>query len=318
MFLYFLFLVFIFIYLCVKLLNRLDQQEVSDQTTLTAEVQNLDNEMLAVKQRILEAHTRRVHAQASRTKISSDLHTARQIRDALTERVNSLQHEHSLVREQHQSLCKESLAVTTKLNKYMQINVVNDAFYVWYVGPFGTINNLRLGTLPVRAIDWTEINAALGQAVMAVAVVAAKAKIEFTKYLLFPMGSFPRVLKIEDNKRTSSASLSLFTDGSFSLFPKRNFNAALTGFLSCVWELGEHTSNRDPTLTLPYAIHVSEGRVHDQSVMLGGEDEVWTRGLKFLLTDVKWLVAWAAKHCNNTTSFSSATSVSNGRFAVNS
>lgn len=108
------------------------------------------------------------------------------------------------------------------------------------------------------------------------------------------MGSFSKVSSVED-RRTA---YSLFTDGSFSLFPKRNFNAALLGFMACVEELGDYVVKHDPTLSLPYPLHLPEGRIHDQSVLLGGDEEAWTRGLKFLLADIKWIIAWATKHLN--------------------
>jgi hypothetical protein len=81
---------------------------------------------------------------------------------------------------------------------------------------------------------FTEINNALGQAVLAIAIIAERAHIEFKKYGLIPMGSYPKIYKVED-RRTLYC---LYTDGSFSLFPKRKFNLALVGFLHCVKELG--------------------------------------------------------------------------------
>ena len=54
--------------------------------------------------------------------------------------------------------------------------VYNVAFYIWHEGPFGTINNFRLGRLPrlARPVEWSEINAAWGQAAFLLATVAAK------------------------------------------------------------------------------------------------------------------------------------------------
>ena len=57
--------------------------------------------------------------------------------------------------------------VNTFLRKLAQCNAINDAFHIWYAGPFATINGFRLGNLTTRPIEWTEINAALGQAVLA-------------------------------------------------------------------------------------------------------------------------------------------------------
>ena len=106
------------------------------------------------------------------------------------------------------------------------------------------------------------------------------------------MGSFPKICKVEDKR----SQYSLFTDGSFSLFPKRNFNTALIGFLTCVQELGDHVTKHDPTLQLPYTINVNDGKIHDQIITLGSDDETWTRALKLLLADIKWIIAWSTKH----------------------
>lgn len=38
------------------------------------------------------------------------------------------------------------------LNHFHQINVFSDAFFVWHDGPFGTINGLRLGRLPIQPV----------------------------------------------------------------------------------------------------------------------------------------------------------------------
>jgi beclin 1 len=273
-----------------------EKKEKSADDDLDSRIQT---EKQLLRDRIETAKEKKKEIQARRAVIAHDLHDARLMRDALLEKSNNLAHECACLREHHQSLSNETMRVATKLKKYMQINAINDAFYIWYLGPFGTINNFRLGTLPVKAVQWDEINAALGQAVLAVSVVASRANYEFKKYTLVPMGSFPKVCKADDKK---SPPLQLhYVSATFNVFPKRNFNAALTGFLTCIYELGEYTKNKDPTLALPYAINLAEGKIHDQVVFWGTDDEAWTRALKYLLTDIKWLVAWCTKHCNNTT-----------------
>ena len=79
----------------------------------------------------------------------------------------------------------------------------------------------------------------------------------------------------------------------------QKFNTALIGFLHCIQELGDFIRNRDPTLSLPYLVNINEGKVFDQTINLGSDDEMWTKALKFLLTDIKWIIAWASKHVNN-------------------
>ena len=69
--------------------------------------------------------------------------------------------------------------VVLELRRLSQIKcagVFNDAFFIWHEGPFGTINGFRLGRLPQvsRAVEWSEINAAWGQAAFLLSTVATR------------------------------------------------------------------------------------------------------------------------------------------------
>jgi hypothetical protein len=123
---------------------------------------------------------------------------------------------------------------------------------------------------------------------------------------------------------------------SFSMFKNqhiRNFNYALQAFLQCIAEAAEEQHRLDKTMGLPYPIEClgSEGNAtrrsnNAQFHLNGGEWTVgglpisypvaggtaedrhhlgnvpttatmeWTRACKYLLTDLKWLVAFTAKH----------------------
>ena len=52
----------------------------------------------------------------------------------------------------------------------------------------------------------------------------------------------------------------------------------------------------DPTLRLPYSIKEHEGTIGGLPVALGSSLEDWTRALKYVMTDLKWIAAWAAKY----------------------
>lgn len=52
------------------------------------------------------------------------------------------------------------------MERLRRTNVVNDAFHIWHEGPFATISGFRLGRTPSQPVDWDEINAAWGQAVL--------------------------------------------------------------------------------------------------------------------------------------------------------
>lgn len=275
-----------------KLIERINNNEKIKKISNKNDNKTLDNDIKDLEQRLLLAKKRKEDVKRRRIIISKELYDINILRKKLIERYNNLKFEYNTIRDHNDSIIVESSRISLQMKKFMQINAINDAFYIWYSGSFATINNFRLGNLPSKPIEWTEINAALGQAVLAVTIIANKANITFKKYILIPMGSFPRVCKIEDKR----SQYSLFTDGSFSLFPKRNFNTALIGFLTCVQELGDHVTKHDPTLQLPYTIYLNDGKIHDQVIILGSDDETWTRALKLLLADIKWIIAWSTKH----------------------
>lgn len=280
-----------------QLVHRIQTESSRDSIPSSLESSQIEDDIETLKAQIERTKYLRLENQRRRTILATELHHARLVREALSERVNTLSYEQNSLRDQHESLNEESTRIGVKLQKCMQMNAINDAFYIWYAGPFGTINNFRLGNLSIKPIEWTEKNAALGQAVLAVSIVAAKAGFEFKKYTLQPMGSFPTVYKSDDRSRRM---LPLYwVEGNFALFPKSTFNSALIGFLTCVHELGDFIRSRDPTLALPYFINLADKKIFDQVFELGTDDdkETWTRAMKFLLTDIKWVIAWATKHC---------------------
>lgn len=54
----------------------------------------------------------------------------------------------------------------------------NDAFCIGHDGVFGTVNGLRLGRVPGVNVEWAEINAAWGQALLLLYTIARK--VDFT------------------------------------------------------------------------------------------------------------------------------------------
>ena len=62
----------------------------------------------------------------------------------------------------------------------------------------------------------------------------------------------------------------------------------------------ETVQERDRTIALPHAIEASargEMTIGGLPVAYGPEGEQWTRAMKYLLTDLKWLVALYNKAC---------------------
>lgn len=271
------------------------------------DITSLDEEIERLQFQLVKVKVEKSALQNKKSKLATELYEAQTVRDSMINRNSCLDYEIHQVVENIQSVQSEMACTESTLSKNKQINIMNDAFYIWFSGPFATINSLRLGNLPYKPIDFTEINAALGQAALAVHIVSSRAGIEFKSFVILPMGSFPKILKADD-RRTSYPlfidSSSSFYLSSQSMFPKRYFNLALSGFMTCIYEVGEYISNHDPTLSLPYRIVIADSKISDVSFTYGVDEEVWTRALKFMLSNIKWIIAWYAKHCTHAGAFS--------------
>ena len=210
-----------------------------------------------------------------------------------------------------------------RLNVAQKRNVTNDCFYIWHRGQFGIINGLRLGSeipaLPPEptketastatpaangnagnatiSVPWSEVNSALGLVALLLSTLQHKphSGLHFNNEIV-AMGS---TSKIGVRRGDSVAYYDLYTDDNFHFFGKRNFNIALTGLGRCLAEAEEIVQERDRTIALPHAIDASirgEMTIGGLPIAYGPDGEQWTRAMKYLLTDVKWLVAFTTKH----------------------
>ncbi|PSR79786.1 autophagy protein Apg6-domain-containing protein [Coniella lustricola] len=199
------------------------------------------------------------------------------------------------------------------LEKLRRSNVYNDTFCISFDGYFATINSLRLGRLSNRPVDWPEINAAWGHALLLLVTVADKLDYKFEGYEPVPMGSTSKIIRSDPVSPASSRLgnrnapppapkkhvLELYSSGDMPLgltFMHRKFDNAMVAFLELVKQLGVLVEKRsasrgaDLALTLPYKI---EGdKIEDVSIKLGlAQDDSWTRACKLTLTCCKFLLA---------------------------
>ena len=137
-----------------------------------------------------------------------------------------------------------------QLNRLQRTNIYNDAFCISHDGLFATINGLRLGRLaPPNHVDWPEINAAWGCAVLLVFVVAEKFGFTFEGWRIRPMGSTSKIDKFvrptvqgSPGQTQKSQSLDLFSSGDLPLgrlILHRRLDAGMVAFLDCLRQLGD-------------------------------------------------------------------------------
>ncbi|KAJ3054408.1 autophagy protein 6 [Rhizophlyctis rosea] len=174
---------------------------------------------------------------------------------------------------------------TAQLEKLKKTNVYNDTFRIWHDGPFGTINGFRMGRLPNQPVEWSEINAAMGQALLLLDTLGNKLNFTFKTYRVVPMGSFSRIEKTEGDKATYE----LYGSGDLKgmLFWNRRFDNALVAFLDCLKQLGDYAEQQDSKF------RINKEKIGEVSIKLQfNQDESWTRALKYTLINLKWILAF--------------------------
>lgn len=300
-----------------------------------------ERERLEEECRVLRSRLESVRKRRQRMKLLME----RDISDQLSQweqRYNQVSHSRSEALADYRSAASQHKLTANRLDVALKWNVTNDCFYIWYRGPFGIINGLRLGsevpalptgdpaketanetTAPVAnggggllgyslgfsadshpspteatiSVPWAEVNSALGLVALLLSTLQHKPNSGFHfKNEIVAMGS---TSKIGVRRGESLTYYDLYTDDNFHFFGKRNFNIALTGLVRCVAEAEETVQERDRTIALPHAIEASsrgDMTIGGLAIAYGADGETWTRAMKYLLTDIKWLVAFTTKH----------------------
>jgi beclin len=257
-------------------------------------------EALEAEKSMLEAEITALDAEAE--ELDEEEERFWQERNAFAAELTAFQRERDSLQNQ--------VAHDTKLLESLQrTNVYNDTFAIGHDGVFGTINGLRLGRHPDHPVDWSEINAAWGQVVLLLSVVAERLDHKFKDYKLLPVGSTSRIIRY-DNKQQSSGegkprgtTLELFSSGNLSLglgLFHGKIDEAMVAVLDCIRQLGDHVvqtsaaSSVTGGVKLPYEIH--KDKIDGISIRIGnfGGDEQWTKACKFTLTCCKYLLAHAS------------------------
>lgn len=204
---------------------------------------------------------------------------------ALDKEIAELEEESQQLDAEEEQFWRERNAFTTKLSEFhnerdsinskyihdsqlliklQRANVYNDTFSIHHDGNFATINGLRLGRLSTKPVDWPEINAAWGQALLLVVTVADKLGYKFEGYEPLPMGSTSKIISYDypspSSSRLGAAAqraggaagppppapkknvLELYSSGDItSHLPwNRKFDKGMIAFLELVRQLGAH------------------------------------------------------------------------------
>eukprot|EP00614_Pseudopedinella_elastica_P011653 CAMPEP_0172589534 /NCGR_PEP_ID=MMETSP1068-20121228/8228_1 /TAXON_ID=35684 /ORGANISM="Pseudopedinella elastica, Strain CCMP716" /LENGTH=295 /DNA_ID=CAMNT_0013385147 /DNA_START=102 /DNA_END=989 /DNA_ORIENTATION=+ len=275
------------------------------------------------EKRLHELRVRLAEVQLQRMEVQRKSLRVRAMEQRWLEALSEVQRQRLEVEERTASVDSQARQCKRQLEAMSHVSVLNDCFYIWHAGPFATINGFRLGRLASDPVEWAEINAALGQVALLLSTVQARvegcmARIGgvpgqgFTTVEFYPKGSYSQIARrLTAGERVSRGAATralpqvhnLWSEGGtglvgsvFAAMRGTSFGRALELLLSFVHEAGQHIQANDPAFSLPHPPELPAHKVGGLSIVHGqGSDEQWTKALKLLMADIKWILGWAAK-----------------------
>ena len=257
-----------------------------------AELQQLSNEEKRLIEEIEEIE-REERLLADSIKDKNEEHTKISIeKQDLWTKLNNQAVKETELYEQRENLlriCQTDEIESTRINK---TNILNEAFHIWCDGHFGTINKLRLGKLVSQPVEQNETNAAWGYTAQLLDILLLKWKVTTSRYKTIPKGNFSTVKKVGSKHQYE------LWAGATGLWASARYDNGMAGFLCCVDELCRHCLSRvPPGEAIPF--HMDEDKIGNCSIRLtshGQSDENWTKALKCMLINLKWVISMTAAH----------------------
>uniref|UniRef100_UPI00398F73E1 beclin-1 isoform X2 n=1 Tax=Pristiophorus japonicus TaxID=55135 RepID=UPI00398F73E1 len=122
-------------------------------------------------------------------------------------------------------------------------------------------------------------------------------------YRLVPHGNHSYLESLADRAKE----LPLYCSGGLRFFWDNKFDHAMVAFLDCVQQFKEEVERGDTGFCLPYRMDVEKGKIEDTGGSGGSysiktqfnSEEQWTKALKFMLTNLKWGLAWVSSQFYN-------------------
>ncbi|XP_025773215.1 beclin-1 [Puma concolor] len=123
------------------------------------------------------------------------------------------------------------------------------------------------------------------------------------RYRLVPYGNHSYLESLTDK----SKELPLYCSGGLRFFWDNKFDHAMVAFLDCVQQFKEEVEKGETRFCLPYRMDVEKGKIEDTGGSGGSysiktqfnSEEQWTKALKFMLTNLKWGLAWVSSQFYN-------------------
>merc|ERR1719495_2204679 len=273
--------------------------KLNSETEDNSEVVELEQELARLQVEEGALITELEQLKAENAAIDADLEKQTAAREQLEQQEEQYWRQYSqhkqqllLAEDEYRSLDCQLRHSQSQLDKLKKTNVFNATFHIWHSGHFGTINRFRLGRLPSIPVDWNELNTAWGQTVLLLYSLVKRIKLELQRYQLVPYGNYSYIKVLAEDK-----DLPLYGSGGFRLIWDTKFDAGMAAFLDCLHQFKEEVEKGDSGFCLPY--EMEKGKIRDPATgntfsvkMQFNSEEQWTKAMKYMLTNLKWGLAW--------------------------
>mmetsp|Transcript_16524 Transcript_16524/g.19861 ORF Transcript_16524/g.19861 Transcript_16524/m.19861 type:complete len:433 (+) Transcript_16524:28-1326(+) len=285
---------------CIDLLKK---EDLAKQHNSEKEKEEEEREKLLsmeVRRQIEEIRKERQRMRKQTKQLEEDSKKLDECERLFWEEYQEYQLELAVLQDTQGALQQKIEITQQQLEQLKYTNVYDDAFYISSKGHFGCINGFKLGRTSSEPVGWDEINAALGQVVLLLSSIAKQVQYEFQTVILQPLGSYSRIAdrksspEIFNELYNYSSSEFFIRQGTSSSSAGKRFNTALSLLLRAVKELGDYGSRIDSSFKLPKTI--SGDKIEGFSIQAVAAEGDWTKALKYLLLDLKALLAWCSQH----------------------
>lgn len=277
--------------------ENVDQNETQlEINELKEKLKSLENTEKELTQQLEQINSEELKVNEEIVKHSNELQRLYSEEDKYWHEYNNVRNNVFICDDEQQSIDNQLRYAQTLFDKLKRTTVFNATFHIWHSGPFGTINNFRLGRLPNIPVEWAEINAAWGQSALLLHSLANKMNFTFERYKIVPYGNHSFLESLEDKSRE----LPLYASGGIRYFWNSKFDQAMVAFLDCLQQFKEEVQKGDSGFCLPYKM-MEKGWIEDTKTgnkycvkIQFNSEEQWTKALKFMLTNLKWALAWVS------------------------
>jgi beclin 1 len=144
----------------------------------------------------------------------------------------------------------------------------------------------------------------LGQVTLLLHSLARKIKLEFKRFKLVPYGNYSFIQALENVSFShlnvkKDEKLHMYGVGGFKYYLEwdKKFDTGMVAFLDCLQQLEEKIKTIDASFSFPYPIngYKLEDKKTTSTYSIKchfNSYEEWTKALKYMLTNLKWSLAW--------------------------